>query len=140
MYWKGSVFPQVPHHDTAESMYEEYRMCKEAANEMIVDGLKNDMSIPQQIEVYTKQLNKIELFMRSLEQKYNSPIDLSCNKYIKAFHNLGLYEFNMPHTDTTKDTLEKLWVLWTANIFALLKMGVIQNDDFHGTHFVHITE
>jgi len=46
----------------------------------------------------------------------------------------------MPHTDTTKDTLEKLWVLWTANIFALLKMGVIQNDDFHGTHFVHITE
>ena len=129
-YWKGTAFPHITNHATEESLNHYVEDATQLANEMIKEGLKTNISIPQQIKDYKEQLDAIELFLNSLTQGHLKKKDLK--KIHEEFkESLG--------TSTTADTLRHLQVIWELNILALLKMKAIQNDNMYGVQLLNAT-
>ena len=128
-FWKGTAFPQIHNHPTKEEMDNYYKSVTELGNEMIKEGLKINMSIPQQIKDYTEQLNAIELFLSSLSCPCSSRC--SCRKKIHKEFKKSLGTFSI------SDTLTKLQIIWELNVLALLKMGAIHNDNMYGLQFLN---
>ena len=108
-FWRGTPFPQ-----TIKCNPEEWQ---QSATDMIKLGLQHDVSLAQQIEGYTEQLNGMESWMCKQPQGLGLE---STKKILKKMQT----EFGM--------SVGELQSLWYLNVFALLKLKVIENDNDNG--------
>lgn len=109
-FYKGTPFPRIlkgPNMDV--------KMMKDA-NEMIVLGLQNNVSIEQQKKDYLNQLNTME---QALCNTSNNKI-MDENTINKAMVICGL------------KSLDQFNSIWCLNICALLKLKVIEDDYNNG--------
>ena len=112
-FYKGTAWPQYPTLPVKEAM--------ERGKQMLVDGLKDCLSLEAQAEIYKSQLDIIEGTM----VKYANPTtEKGMNKVASILN-----------TD-----LDSIGYLWVANICALLHLKKIQNDDMNGYLIRHYPE
>jgi len=103
-YYKGTTMPQMWLKED-----DSYKLSKE----MIVLGLRDNVSLTEQSQIYFEQLNKIEEAM----YKY-------CNPTSKEGMNRV--------SEMLNESEEKIYTTWCLNICALLIMKVLPNDEMNG--------
>jgi hypothetical protein len=105
LFYKGTSFPII---------WEESKLSElqNIALEMIKKGLKSGESLKDQIEIYKKQLERIE-------------------KLLCKYCNMNPYGLEKLEQILQKDRHE-LHSIWSLNILALLKLKAIPNDNNYG--------
>jgi len=110
-FYKGTQFPiALVGENTAQEIIKN-------ANEMIIMGLRNNISLEEQKKAYKKQLDMIEQKLFDIGSTQNK------SKIEKGLTNIAKY-FN--------STIDDIHSLWMLNVCALLKLKVIENDDMNG--------
>ncbi len=113
-YYKGTTFPQyLEGENIAEDM-------KKYANEMIVEGLRNNVSLEEQKKDYKEQLDMIEGVMCEIIGNKSTQKKKECEKYCNEI---------AEYLEQDIDDINSLWML---NICALLKLKVIEDDNMNG--------
>jgi len=110
-FYKGTCFPIALVGENKEQ-----EIIKNA-NEMIIMGLKNNISLEEQKKDYKEQLDMIEQKLFDMGSTQNK------SKVKKGLTNIAKY-FN--------DTIDNIHILWMLNVCALLKLKVIENDNMNG--------
>ena len=113
-YYKGTTFPQfLEGENVADNM-------KKIANEMIVEGLRNNVSLEEQKEDYKEQLDMIEGVMYEIIGNKSTQNKKECKKYLNKI------------AEYIGKPIEDIHSLWMLNICALLKLKVIEDDNMNG--------
>lgn len=110
-FYKGTQFPiALVGENTAQEIIKN-------ANEMIIMGLRNNISLEEQKKDYKKQLDMIEQKLFDIGSTQNK------SKIKKGLTNIAKY-FN--------STIDDIHSMWMLNVCALLKLKVIENDNMNG--------
>jgi hypothetical protein len=112
LYYKGSAMPYCVKDPKAF-----YEGVKQASNKMIVLGLREGISIKDQIDLMCGQLDRMENEMYVITNK-------------KAWNTGQLIDA------WGEEEFDKRSRLWCLNIEALLQLRAIQNDDMNGWLFM----
>lgn len=113
-YYKGTTFPQY-----LEGENVAYNM-KKYANEMIIMGLRNNVSLEEQKKDYKEQLDMIEEVIFEVFGKKGTGNEKECKKYLNEI---------AEHFNSAIEDIQSMWML---NICALLKLKVIEDDNMNG--------
>lgn len=105
-FYKGTAFPVIYYDLPVKAVMKN-------AHEMIVNFLKDNMSLKEQVQMYKEQLDHIE----GLMVQYANPTTKKGMKKVASI--LG------------KD-LDFIGGLWCVNVCALLKLKGIENDNMNG--------
>ncbi len=110
-FYKGTQFPiALVGENTAQEIIKN-------ANEMIIMGLRMNISLEEQKKDYKEQLDMIEQKLFDIGSTQNK------SKIKKGLTNIAKY------LNSTIDDIHSMWML---NVCALLKMKVIENDNMNG--------
>lgn len=113
-FYKGTTFPMFYQgKNVAEDM-------KKLANEMIIMGLRHNVSLEEQKKDYKEQLDMIEEVLCEIIGKKSTKDIKQCKKYLKKIAE----HFGKP--------IERIQSMWMLNICALLKLKVIEDDEMNG--------
>ena len=113
-YYKGTTFPQyLKGENIAEDM-------KKTANEMIIMGLRNNVSLEEQKKDYKEQLDMIEEVMCEIIGNKSTQNKKECKKYLNKI------------AEYIGEPIDDINSLWMLNICALLKLNVIEDDNMNG--------
>jgi hypothetical protein len=117
-FYKGTPFPQMLNLPNMD----DFKQMKQLWNECIIMGMRNGVSMPEQAKDYFEQLNKMEDWFCDWSKKRPNGI-LEGSKCEKDFKK----HFNMD--------MEKGMSIWYMDVYMLMKMGKIKDDEMNGWLF-----